>query len=633
MGRGSSWPDGTWRTPDSVQRADVAMRDWVVGDPLTPGWASNSDAKRIEVKDSKALPKIPSLPLSWEDAQHLLKALKKTGLKAPESWQGDIPKMSYFTGNSSESPTVHLMNLQDEVKRQPVRNIIGRIEGREDPKKEIYIGNHRDAWCFGAINPGSGTAVFLEVVRLFGELLEMGWRPRRTLVFVSWDAADYNLIGSTEHVEDRLTNLRHHGIAYLNVETGVSGSKFRASGSPLFNRPLLRVLDRVGDPTGNNVTLKQRWREAKTELGTLGTSSDYVPFQHMAGMSSLDIGFEAPYDQKFSGASPSGENIVPHYPRGSCYDSMVLMQSFIDKGLFYHSALAQVWGLVALELADEPILGFDFESYAKSVRSHLSVLKTDVESATHSNTTREKPSWKALDEAVTVFEEAAAKFMKTEQDWHNAMLGVNPENAEAFPGSTAGETEDLTRDRISRNAFMSDFESHLLDLPMTTGRTNKGDDGAGDEAEGKATRDENDKKGESKNEAEDEDEGGLPGRAQFKHVLFGPPGWGTEYKPFWQADEDASTSTSTTTSKAINFKRDPTPSPNPPNTPRFDDPESDSKHKPSKTPAQHAHHAPWFPFVRDALVRQDWGEGKTGVQGSVDLTARRLKIAAEKLAN
>lgn len=63
------------------------------------------------------------------------------------------------------------------------------------------FGNHRDAWVFGAIDPSGGTAAFLEMVRSFGEMVKTGWRPRRTLVFCSWAAEEFGLVGSTEWVE------------------------------------------------------------------------------------------------------------------------------------------------------------------------------------------------------------------------------------------------------------------------------------------------------------------------------------------------------------------------------------------------------------------------------------------------
>jgi len=245
---------------------------------LTPGWSSTHDTERLPIENNPGLVQIPSLPLTWRDAAPLLTAIHQHGVRVPENWQGGVPDIGeWWTGDAS-SPIVHLMNLQDEVERQPIRNVIGRIMGYESPEKIVYAGNHRDAWCFGAVDPGSGTAVMLEVVRVFGELVRRGWRPRRTIVFASWDAEEYNLIGSTEHVEEGIDVLRQHAVAYLNVDSAVSGKQFRASGNPVFDNALTKTLGRVMMPEGNETALAH-WTKAGAKLEGLGAGSDYVAFQ------------------------------------------------------------------------------------------------------------------------------------------------------------------------------------------------------------------------------------------------------------------------------------------------------------------------------------------------------------------
>lgn len=66
----------------------------------------------------------------------------------------------------------------------------------------VMIGNHRDAWSFGSLDPTSGTAVMLEISRVLMKLkLDKSWKPKRSLVFLSWGAEEYGLIGSVEWVE------------------------------------------------------------------------------------------------------------------------------------------------------------------------------------------------------------------------------------------------------------------------------------------------------------------------------------------------------------------------------------------------------------------------------------------------
>lgn len=189
--RGNPSPDGRYMPADGVQRGAVSLMSWVVGDVLSPGFASlPGESKRTSKENNPGLNNIPSIPLAWRDAQKLLQVIKGHGkaisnVEEWHEWTGAVPDVEWWTGDQ-KSPIVHLKNEQDEVERQPIYNVLGKIVGIEQPEKAIIIGNHRDAWCFGAADPGSGTAVFLEVVRIFGELKKQGWRPLRTIEFASW---------------------------------------------------------------------------------------------------------------------------------------------------------------------------------------------------------------------------------------------------------------------------------------------------------------------------------------------------------------------------------------------------------------------------------------------------------------
>lgn len=184
--KGQPYPDGRYMPSDGVQRGAVSLMSWVVGDVLSPGFASVPGEQRRDSKeDSKGLNKIPSIPLAWRDAQKLLQALKGHGIELDNDWRGGVPDVEWWSGDS-KSPVVELANEQDEVDRRPIYNVLGKITGLEQPEKSVIVGNHRDAWCFGASDPGSGTAAMLEVVRVFGELVKKGWRPLRTIEFASW---------------------------------------------------------------------------------------------------------------------------------------------------------------------------------------------------------------------------------------------------------------------------------------------------------------------------------------------------------------------------------------------------------------------------------------------------------------
>ena len=192
--QGKVYPEGRFRPSDSVQMGAVSLMSWVVGDVLSPGFASlPGEKKRTSKENNPGLNNIPSLPLAWRDAQPLLRALKGHGQKLKEKdWVGGVPEVEWWTGDKT-SPTVHLKNEQDEVERQPIWNVMGKIEGIEQKEKSVIVGNHYDAWCFGGADPGSGTAVLLEIIRVFGLLKEEGWRPRRSIEFMAWDGEEYNL--------------------------------------------------------------------------------------------------------------------------------------------------------------------------------------------------------------------------------------------------------------------------------------------------------------------------------------------------------------------------------------------------------------------------------------------------------
>ncbi|KAI9831593.1 MAG: hypothetical protein M1819_004825 [Sarea resinae] len=474
--RGKPFPEGRWRPSDGVQRGAVSLMSWVVGDVLSPGFASlpSQDSNRIPKDNNPGLNNIPSIPLAWRDAQKLLQVIKGHGEKVSEDWIGGVPDVDEWWSGDSTSPIVHLMNEQEEIERQPIYNVGGQIAGIQQTEKTVYVGNHRDAWCYGATDPGSGTAIMLEVVRIFGELKKLGWRPLRTISFHSWDAEEYNLVGSTEFVEADIDTVRRDGVAYLNVDVGVSGSDFRAAASPVFQRALLRVLDRTTDPVKNQ-TLRSLWDENGSKLEGLGAGSDYVAFQDLAGTSSIDFGFTG-----------------PGYPYHSCYDNFEWMKNFGDPGFQYHKVLAQVWALLILEIADKPVLPFDFPAYATEVKSYVEDLrKYALERAAISSKDGSvtKLDLEPLAEAAESFEKNAEIFETWERHW-----------TEQVYSRDGAESNVLAIHRMSHNTRMSNFETHLLDL---------------------------------------EEGGGLPGREQFKHVIFAPQAWSGYDEAFFPGIRDA----------------------------------------------------------------------------------------------
>lgn len=431
--RGPTFPEGRYRPADSVQRGGVSLMSWVVGDVLSPGWASTpSEKMRLSPGESAGLVQIPSMPLSWKDAQHLLKALQGHGKKAPEDWVGGVPDVEWWTGDDSkDAPKVNLMNIQDEVERQPIYNVIGKIKGIEEIEKQVIIGSHRDAWCFGAVDPGSGTAVLLEVVRVLGELREAGWRPLRSVTIASWDAEEYNLIGSTEHVEKHIDKLRKDGVVYINVDAAVSGKTLNVQANPVFKEALARTLNRLVDPTtGEN--LQDLWaRENNGTFKGLGAGSDYVAFQDIAGISSIDLSF-----------------VGEPYPYHSCYDNLDWMLKFGDPGLRYHKLLAQIWVLLILEFSDSAVIPMDMPAYAAAIIRYIIDLEKYAADKHAANI-----SWDALRTASKAFEKGARKTAEASRGYNDSL-----EQTGGF------ETSLMSARRRGHNALLAYFDTRLLDL-------------------------------------------------------------------------------------------------------------------------------------------------------------------------
>ncbi|KAJ9610770.1 hypothetical protein H2200_005547 [Cladophialophora chaetospira] len=437
--QGPTFPNGRFMPADAVQRGAVSLMSRVVGDVLTPGWASTPDNKQhLKPEESPGLNKIPSIPISWNDAEHLLEALQGHGKQFGDDWVG-VPEVQYWTGNGT-SPKVNLKNIQDEEVKQPIYNVLGKLTGWEEPEKKIIVGNHRDAWCTGAADPGSGTAVMLEIIRVFGELRRLGWRPLRTIEFASWDGEEYNLIGSTEHVENREAALRESGVAYINVDVAVTGTDFYASASPLYEHPLMHAMNRVSDPsTGKSI--RELWDEQGRGIENLGAGSDFVAFQDIVGTSSIDMAFKG-----------------GKFPYHSCYDNFEWMSKFGDPDWSYHKAMGEIWALLILELADKPLLPFQITSYAKSISSYID----DLDAYAKVSADNKSLDLNGLRTATDILTQESQRFHNFDQTWRDFVFG-----------SGGFESGNMGTARIEHNNRLTQFETDLLDLREDGGLVNR----------------------------------------------------------------------------------------------------------------------------------------------------------------
>ncbi len=366
--QGEVYPHGPWGPASHVQRGANVYDFKVPGDPLTPGWASTPEAKRISVEESEILPKIPTVPLSYGDATQILENL--AGDPVPAGWQGGLP-YTYHVGPGPAEVRVHLSITRE---RRKIYDIIGTIEGSEEPEKRVVLSNHHDAWVYGGVDPSSGTATLLELARVFGELSKQGWKPRRTIVLGCWDAEEYTLTGSTEWGEQNAEALRSGAIACLNVDSSVSGSQFSASAVPSLRRFVVEATRAIQDPGGEE-TVFEKWSRSQergnirgyavkvesqlpVDIGILGSGSDYTVFFNFLGVPSIDMLFDGPYG-------------VYH----SQYDDHFWMSRFGDPGFRYSRAMVSLWGLMATRLANADILPFEYDEYARDLGKYADDLE------------------------------------------------------------------------------------------------------------------------------------------------------------------------------------------------------------------------------------------------------------------
>ncbi len=377
---GKVFPDGPWGPESHIQRGAITYDYIIPGDPTTPGWASVPGAKRIAPEEARSLPKIPALPLSWRDAKPLLENMN--GSEAPKDWQGALPITYRFTGGVKAHVKVDM-----DTSMQPYTVVEAHIRGSELPDEWVLLGNHRDAWVFGGVDPSSGTASMMELTRALGELKQRGIRPRRTIVVCSWDGEEYALTGSTEWGEQFADDLKKKLVAYLNVDESVAGAATTAGPEGLSFSPsavaslapmLVEAARDVRAPSGKS--LYEAWRATRkrdSKAGAapldsalvetrIGSGSDHTVFLNHLGRPVINLGFTGDYG-------------VYH----SMYDDHYWMSHIGDPAFEYHVTLTRIWGLVALRLANADILPFDFGFNGSALEQFLRELEQNNNLKSH----------------------------------------------------------------------------------------------------------------------------------------------------------------------------------------------------------------------------------------------------------
>jgi N-acetylated-alpha-linked acidic dipeptidase len=369
--QGDVYPRGPHKNEYGVQRGSVMGMEVYPGDPLTPGIGATAGAKRYASHtDAPNLLKIPVLPISYHDAKPLLEAL--TGPVAPESWRGALP-FTYHVGPGKS--TVHLELLFD-WKIVPCYDVVAIIKGSEFPDEWVIRGNHHDAWVNGAQDPISGQASMLEEAKAVGEMVKSGWKPKRSIVYCSWDGEEPALLGSTEWVEDHAALLQQNAVLYINSD-GCGRGFLRAGGSHALQGLADEVAKNITDPqTRVSVYERMKAREianapspllakesmdkTSLHLQALGSGSDYSPFLQHLGIPSLDLAF-------------GGEDRGGEYH--SIYDSYDNYIRFKDPGFYYGALLSKVAGHITLRMLNADVLPFDFRMLSREIKTYTTELQ------------------------------------------------------------------------------------------------------------------------------------------------------------------------------------------------------------------------------------------------------------------
>lgn len=415
--KGDPYGKGPWRPESGVQRGSIQYMFKYPGDPTTPGVASLPslpDSQRVPPEQAADMPKIPTTPLSYGDAQPILQNLG--GPESPREWQGALP----FTYHVGPGPVKVKVHLKQNYQYWPIWDVVGKVPGAKYPNEWVVVGNHRDAWVYGAVDPNSGTAAMLETVHGIGELLKQGWRPDRTIIFASWDAEEEGLIGSTEWGEEHERDLAS-AVAYFNIDVAVSGPSFNAQAVPSLKNFVREVTKEVPSPKGG--TVYSVWRadkqkdeqrrgqptadigannrapnarvEADVPVGDLGSGSDYSVFIQHLGVPSTDMTSSGPYG-------------VYH----SVFDNFAWFKKFGDPTFAYEQQMARVLGLEALHMASADVLPYDYELYGKEISAYIESAQAKTQRLLGANA----PDFGRASEAARKFTEAGAKVLAIQKN-------------------------------------------------------------------------------------------------------------------------------------------------------------------------------------------------------------------------
>jgi N-acetylated-alpha-linked acidic dipeptidase len=505
-GAGDVYPAGGWRPQDGVQRGSVQDMQLYPGDPLTPGVGATPEAKRLAIEDAKTVLKIPVLPISYADVLPLLRALD--GPMAPRDWRGGLP-IAYHLGGGNAAKA-HLV-VQSDWNRKDIHDVIAVMKGSDEPDQWILRGNHHDGWVFGAWDPLAGNVALLDEAKAIGALAKTGWRPKRTLVYASWDAEEPGLLGSTEFAEAHADELQRKAVAYINSDTNGRGF-LGMEGSHSLQHVLNEVAAGVDDPE-THVSVRERARAKMRVDGSsdsakapdkeaaaiaakggdlpieaLGSGSDYSAFLQHLGIASLNLGFGGEDDQ--AGVYHSRYDSFDHYDR------------FGDPGFVYGVALSKVAGHTALRMANADVLPMRFSDFSDTLGRYVADLHRSIDGMRKATESQHA----LLDaHAYALVSDPARPVGPPARDSDMPAIDLAPLDAAAKQLALSAKAFESAYDARAAGGFTGTPEQqHAIDVAM------------------------------ARMEQALTDPDGLPGRGWYKHMIYAPgllTGYGVKTVP------------------------------------------------------------------------------------------------------
>jgi N-acetylated-alpha-linked acidic dipeptidase len=349
------------------------------GAPIPHGpWRPNASVQRGSLGEGIS---IPVLPVSADNARTLLRALR--GPAGPSNWGGALDAQYPLARGPA------LVHLAVALNRTPATlwNTVGVLRG-SDPAQSVVLGAHRDAWVYGVGDNGAGTITLLEAARGLGYLAKGGWRPKRTIVVALWDGEEIGLRGSAAYASAHGLELHRGCVAYLNADENVTGPAFGSAAVGGLGPAIVEATRAVQDPARYRTTVYDRWHAQRggLDVRATGGGSDHESFLFAFGTPVAEMSFSGPFG-----------------PYHSSYDTLRYASTWSDPGFALHRTAAQLYGVLAMRLANADALPYSFAAYVPPLRAGLDRLQA------RAKTDGRPLDTAALASAIDVFTTAARR--------------------------------------------------------------------------------------------------------------------------------------------------------------------------------------------------------------------------------